>query len=209
MCDIASLSSSITIEHIIENPSNGIAIQNLLSPLIPYIQLFMKSRPEFSHAYQWTKSINMSTILLNIQFNIVDYLQLIYRVKSDPLICIIQEEKSYYDKNQMSFYIHREWIEYSKSYRDIFHSFARIFIPHHNNELTRSLANFMNLLYNEEENNLEIFAKYQHFDLEFKDSDDIPWQIPSTSTQIKCYKPKIGKDFFFFSEIYKKILIFR
>ena len=195
MCDIESLSSSITIEHIIENPSNGISIQNLLSPLIPYIQLFMKSRPEFSHAYQWTQSINMPSTLLSIQFNIVDYLQLIYRVKSNPSICIIQEEKSYYDKNQMTFYIHREWIEHSKYYRDIFHSFARIFIPHHNNELTRSLANFMNLLYNEEENNLEIFAKYQQFDLELKDSDDIPWQIPSTSTQIKCYEPKIGKYF--------------
>ena len=47
-------------------------------------------------------------------------------------------------------------------------SFARIFLPNPNKELTRSLANFMSLLYNEDENNLEIFAKYQHFDLEFK-----------------------------------------
>ncbi|CAF1197482.1 unnamed protein product [Adineta steineri] len=194
LCDIKSLSSSITIEHIIENSSDGITVKNLLSPLIPYIQLYMKSRSEFSQAYQWTKSINMSSVLLNIQFNIVDYLQLIYRMKSNSSICIIQEEKSYYNENQMIFYVHREWIEYSKYYRDIFHSFARIFIPNHNNELTRSLGNFMNLLYNEEENNLEIFAKYQQFDLEFKDSDDIPWEIPSTSTQIKCYEPKIDEN---------------
>ncbi|CAF1202196.1 unnamed protein product [Adineta steineri] len=193
-CDIKSLSSSITIEHIIENSSDGTAVKNLLSPLIPYIQLYMKSRSEFSQAYQWTKSINLSSVLLNIQFNIVDYLQLIYRMKSNSSICIIQEEKSYYNENQMIFYVYREWIEYSKYYRDIFHSFARIFIPNHNNELTRSLGNFMNLLYNEEENNLEIFAKYQQFDLEFKDSDDIPWQISSTSTQIKCYEPKIDED---------------
>ena len=63
----------------------------------------MKSRPEFSDAYQWTKSINMPSILLHIQFNIVEYLQLIYRFKSDPSVCIIQEEKSYYDQNQRIF----------------------------------------------------------------------------------------------------------
>jgi len=198
LCDIKSLSSSITIEHIIENPSNGIAIQNLLSPLIPYIQLFMKSRSEFVDAYQWTKTINMSSILLNIQFQIVDYLQLIYRLKSDLSICIIQEEKSYYDKNQMIFYIHREWIEQSKHYRDIFHSFARIFIPNYNHQLIRLLANFINLLYNEEENNLEIFAKYQHFDLEFKDLNDSPWQISSTLKPIQYFQPKIGKKNIFF-----------
>jgi hypothetical protein len=196
MCEIKSLSSSITIEHIIENPSDGFFIENLLSPLIPYIQLFMKSRPEFSDAYQWTKSINMSSILGNIQFNIVDYLQLIYRFKSDSSICIIQEEKSSYDKNQMIFYVHRQWVEQSKHYRDIFHSFARLFIPNYNKELTRSLANFMNLLFNEEENNLEIFAKYQQFDLEFKDLDDIPWQLSSaTSKPIKSFEPMIGKRF--------------
>ncbi|CAF4691683.1 unnamed protein product, partial [Rotaria sp. Silwood2] len=161
MCDIKSLSSSITIEHIIENSSDGIFIQNLLSPLIPYIQLFMKSRTEFFDAYQWTKSINMSSLLMNIQFNIVDYLQLIYRFKSDSSICIIREEKSYYDKNHMIFYIHYEWTKQLKYYRDIFHSFARIFIPYHNDDLIRSLGNFMNLLYKEEENNLEMFAKYQ------------------------------------------------
>jgi hypothetical protein len=208
ICDIKSLSSSITIEHIIENPSNGISIQNLLSPLIPYIQLYMKSRPEFFHAYQWTKSINMSSILLNLQFNIVDYLQLIYRYKSDLSICIIEEDKCYYDKNQMIFYIHRDWIEQSKYYRNIFHSFARIFIPDYNNELILLLANFINLLYNEEENNLEIFAKYQHFDLEFKDLDDIPWQISSTINPMKYFQPKIGR-----KNIYLKykilIIIFR
>ncbi|CAF1375360.1 unnamed protein product [Rotaria sp. Silwood1] len=32
----------------------------------------------------------------------------------------------------------------------------------------------MNLLYNEEENNLEIFAKYQNFDFDLNDSNDIP-----------------------------------
>src|SRR5256885_1956538 len=82
------------------------------------------------------------------------------------------------------FYIHRNWIEQSKYYRNIFHSFAKIFIPNHNNELICLLGNFMNLLYNEEDNDLEIFAKYQHFDLEFKDSNDIPWQISST-----CFQP--------------------
>ncbi|CAF4743875.1 unnamed protein product, partial [Rotaria sp. Silwood2] len=194
MCDIKSLSSSITIEHIIENPSDGIFIQNLLSPLIPYIQLFMKSRTEFFDAYQWTKSINMSSLLMNIQFNIVDYLQLIYRFKSDSSICIIREEKSYYDKNHMIFYIHYEWTKQLKYYRDIFHSFARIFIPYHNDDLIRSLGNFMNLLYNEEENNLDIFAKYQNFDLDFKDSDDIPWHMPSTSKQIKHIEPKIDEN---------------
>ncbi|CAF0749457.1 unnamed protein product [Rotaria sordida] len=185
MCDIKSLSSSITIEHIIENPSNGIFIQNLLSPLIPYIQLFMKSRSEFFDAYQWTKSINMSSLLMNIQFKIVDYLQLIYRFKFDSSICIIQEEKSYYDKNHKIFYIHHEWTQQLKYYRNIFHSFARIFLPYHNDDLIRSLGNFMNLLYNEEENNLETFAKYQNFDLNFKDSDDIPWQILSISKHIE------------------------
>jgi hypothetical protein len=165
----------------------------------------MKSRSEFVDAYQWTKTINMSSILLNIQFQIVDYLQLIYRLKSDLSICIIQEEKSYYDKNQMIFYIHQEWIEQSKHYRDIFHSFARIFIPNYNHQLIRLLANFINLLYNEEENNLEIFAKYQQFDLEFKDLNDSPWQISSTLKPIQYVQPKIGKKKnFFFSE--KKII---
>jgi hypothetical protein len=51
----------------------------------------------------------------------------------------------------------------------------------------------MTLLYNEEENNLEIFAKYQQFDLELKDRDDIPWQITSTLKPRKSYEPKIGK----------------
>ncbi|MCC7159824.1 MAG: hypothetical protein IT281_09820 [Ignavibacteria bacterium] len=153
----------------------------------------MKSRPEFSDAYQWTKSIDMSSQLINIQFNIVDHLQLIYRFNSDSSICMIREEKVYYDKNQMIFYIDHEWTEQSKYYRDIFHAFARIFLPYHNDELVRSLGNFMNLLHNEEENNLETFAKYQNFDLEFNDSDDIPWQIPSDSKQIKHIEPKIGK----------------
>ncbi|CAF3427065.1 unnamed protein product [Rotaria sp. Silwood1] len=194
MCDIKTLSSSITIEHIIKNPSNGIFIQNLLSSLIPYVQLFMKSRTEFFDAYQWTKSINMSSLLMNIQFIIVDYLQLIYRFKSDSSICIIQEEKFYYDKNSIIFYIHHEWTKQSKYYRNIFHSFARIFIPYHNDDLICSLGNFMNLLYNEEENNLEIFAKYQHFNLDFKDLNDIPWHIPSTSKQIKSIEPNIDEN---------------
>ncbi|CAM4781327.1 unnamed protein product [Rotaria magnacalcarata] len=193
MCDIKSLSSSITIEHIIQNPSTGVFIQNLLSPLIPYIQLFMKSRPEFSDAYQWTKLIDMSSQLINIQFNIVDHLQLVYRFNSDSSICMIREEKVYYDKNQMTFYIDHEWTEKSKYYRDIFHAFARIFLPYHNDELVRSLGNFMNLLYNEEENNLETFAKYQNFDLELNDSDDIPWRIPSNSKQIQHSEPKIDE----------------
>jgi hypothetical protein len=153
----------------------------------------MQSRPEFSDTYQWTKSINLSFILLHLQFTIVDHLQLIYRFQSDPSICINQNEKSYYDQHQMIFYIHRDWIEQSKYYRDIFHSFARIFIPDHNHELIRLLGNFMTLLYNEEENNLEIFAKYQQFDLELKDTDDIPWQISSTLKPRKSYEPKIGK----------------
>ncbi|UJR23006.1 hypothetical protein I4U23_026032 [Adineta vaga] len=194
LCDIKSLSSSITIEHTIQNPSNGIFIQNLLSPLIRYVQLFMKSRPEFLDAYQWTKSIQLSIILQNLQFIIVDYLQLIYRMKSDPTICIVQEEKSYFNKTQMIFYIHQEWTEHSKYYPDIFHSFARIFIPDYNNELIRSLGNFMCLLHNEDENNLEIFAKYQHFDLHLHDTDDIPWHISSISTEIKSYEPKIDEN---------------
>ncbi|CAF3301762.1 unnamed protein product, partial [Rotaria sp. Silwood2] len=51
-----------------------------------------------------------------------------------------------------------------------------------------------NLLYNEEENNLEIFVKYQKFDLEFKDSDDILWQMLSTSKQIKHIQPNIDEN---------------
>jgi hypothetical protein len=153
----------------------------------------MKSRREFFDAYQWTKSIDMSSILHNLQFIIVDYLQLIYRLKSDSSLYIIENEKSYYDKNQIIFYLHREWLEQSKHKQDIFHSFARIFIPDYNNELICLLANFMSLLYNEDENNLEIFAKYQNFDLEFKDLDDIPWKISSTFKPIKDFQPKIGK----------------
>ncbi|CAF5031143.1 unnamed protein product, partial [Rotaria sp. Silwood1] len=179
---------------LLKNPTNKIFIHNLLSSLIPYIQLFMKFRTEFFNAYQWTKSINMSSLLMNIQFIIVDYLQLIYRFKSDSSICIIQEEKFYYDKNSIIFYIHHEWTKQSKYYRNIFHSFARIFIPYHNDDLICSLGNFMNLLYNEEENNLEIFAKYQHFNLDFKDLNDIPWHIPSTSKQIKSIEPNIDEN---------------
>ena len=53
----------------------------------------------------------------------------------------------------------------------------------------------MTLLFNEEENNLEVFAKYQHFDLEFnEEEDDIPWKIPTLSKQIKRSEPKIGKN---------------
>lgn len=192
MCDIKSLSSSVTIEPIIQNSFSGTDIQNLLSPLIPYVQLYMKSRSEFSDAYQWTKSIDMPSKLMNIRFIIVDYLQLIYRFKIDSFICISREEKAYYDKDQMIFYIHHEWIEQSKYYRDIFHAFASLFLPYHNDELIRSLGNFMNLLYNEEENNLEKFAKYQNFDLELKDLDDTQWQMPSTSKHIKPIEANIG-----------------
>ena len=193
LCDIQSLSSSITIEHIIANPSDGRSIQNLLSPLIPYIQLFMKSRSEFAEAYQWTKSIDLPSKLLHLQFHIIDDLQLIYRLKSDPSICLIDKQMSYYDPNEMNFYVHREWIEQSKYYRDIFHSFARLFIPNQNKELIRLLGNFLSLLYNEEETNLESFAKYQHFDLELKDAEEIPWQMSCTSKSIQRVEPKIGK----------------
>lgn len=196
LCDIKSLSSSITIEPIIENLSDGTSIQNLLSPLIPYIQLFMKSRSEFFETYQWTKSIHMSSLLLNLQFNIIDHLQLIYRYQPDSSVYIIEEEKFYYDKNENIIYIDREWIEQSKYYHDIFHLFARIFIPNdNNNELIRLLTNFMSLLYNEDENNLERFARYQQFDLEFNDLDDIPWRIGSTTMKtIKHIEQKIGKE---------------
>ena len=83
----------------------------------------MKSRPEFSDAYQWTKSIKICPqFFSNIQFYIVDYLQLIYRLKSDSSICIIQEEKCYYDRNQMNIlYPSTMDVEQSKYYRDIFH----------------------------------------------------------------------------------------
>ncbi|CAF1375345.1 unnamed protein product [Rotaria sp. Silwood1] len=67
---------------LLKNPTNKIFIHNLLSSLIPYIQLFMKFRTEFFNAYQWTKSINISSLLMSIQFIIVDYLQLIYRFKN-------------------------------------------------------------------------------------------------------------------------------
>ena len=153
----------------------------------------MKSRSEFFDAYQWTKSINMSSILTNIRFAIVEYLQLIYRLKTNSSISITKDGKFYYDENQMIFYIHHEWIEQPKHYRDIFHSFARIFIPYYNKELIRLLGNFMSLLHNEEEDNLEIFAKHQQFDLELKDSSDIPWQISAASSKIKPIEPKIGE----------------
>jgi hypothetical protein len=206
LCDIKSLSSSITIEHIIENPSDDLFLRNLLSPLIPYIQLFMKSRPEFFDVYQRAKSIDLASILLQLQFLIIDDLQLIYRFKSDPSICIIQNEKSFYDEQQRIFYIHREWIEQSKYYRDIFHAFARIFISDYNNELIRLLGNFLSLLYNEEENDLVNFARYQQFDLQLNGPEDIPWQISSTSKPIQRSEPKIGKINFFRIKLFSKII---
>ncbi|CAF1164398.1 unnamed protein product [Adineta ricciae] len=190
MCDIKSLSSAIIIECTIENQSSGVFVQNLLAPMIRYIQLYMKSRPEFAEAYQWTKSIQLSSVLENLRFGIIDNLQLTYRMKSDPSVCIVQQQKSYFDKSELIFYVHRQWTEHSKSYRDIFHSFAQIFLPSHNRELIRALGNFMCLLYNEDEDNLEMFAKYQHFDLYSDDIEDMPWQISSTpSTQIKSIEP--------------------
>lgn len=193
-CGIHSLSSSITIEHIVDNPtSDGQSIQNLLSPLIPYIQLFMKSRPEFTDAYQRAKSIDLPSILLQLQFQLIDDLQLIYRLKFDSSISVMKREKSYYDSKGNIFYFPREWIEQSKHHQDIFHSFARLFIPNHNHQLIRLLGNFLTLLYHEEENNLDNFARYQQFDLELKDMEEIPWLISSTAKPISRPEPKIGK----------------
>ena len=193
-CGIHSLSSSMTIEHLVDNPSSDNQfIQNLLSPLIPYVQLFMKSRPEFVDAYQWTKSLDLPSLLLQLQFQLIDDLQLIYRLQSDPSISVMKREKSYYDSQEKIFYFPRQWIEQSKHYQDIFHSFARLFIPNHNSQLIRLLGNFLSLLYYEDENNLENFARHQQFDLEFKDSEEIPWKISSTSKPIVRPEPKIGK----------------
>ncbi|CAF4127665.1 unnamed protein product [Rotaria sp. Silwood2] len=92
MCDIKYLSSSIAPKHIIKNLTNEIRIQNLLSSLIPYIQLLIKSLTE-------------------------------------------------------------------------------------------------KLLYDKEENILEIFVKYRNFDLDLKDSNNIPWYMPSKLKQIKHIEP--------------------
>ncbi|CAF4749394.1 unnamed protein product [Rotaria sp. Silwood2] len=103
MCHIKSPSSSITIEHIIENPSNGIFYSKFTFSTYSLHTIIHKiSSRILRYAYQWTKSINISSLFANLQFKIVDYLQFIYRLKSDSSICTIQEEKSKY-------------------YRDIFH----------------------------------------------------------------------------------------
>ncbi|CAF3261312.1 unnamed protein product, partial [Rotaria sp. Silwood2] len=87
---------------------------------------------------------------------------------------------------------HYEWSIQSKYYRDVFHSFARRLILYHNNDLIRSLSNFRKLLYNKEENILEIFVKYRNFDLDLKDSNNIPWYMPSKLKQIKHIEPNTG-----------------
>ena len=42
-------------------------------------------------------------------------------------------------------------------------------MPYNNNELILSLANFMTLLHNEDDNNLAKFAKHQQSNLELND----------------------------------------
>jgi hypothetical protein len=195
ICNIKSLSSAIAIEHIVEHLSDGISIQNLLAPLVPYLQLFMASRPEFADAYQWTKSIDMRSVLANLRIYIVDHLQLVYRLKHDPSISVVAEERCYYDVNHRTLYVHQEWADQSKHRRDIFHHFARIFIPNvSSSDLDRSLGNFISLLHDEDNNNLETFAKYQHFDLQLREDDELPWQMPSTMAMIERAEPKIGRD---------------
>jgi hypothetical protein len=142
----------------------------------------MKSRTEFLDAYQWTNSIAMHELLRTMQFQTVDHLQVIYRYRHDPSICVVNEEKSFYDRNRSIFYIHRSWTEQRKYYSDIFHSFARLFVPNHQTTCLRLLGNFLNLLYNEEETNMTSFAKYQQFDLEFNDIDDVRWHLPVMAT---------------------------
>ncbi|CAF2455196.1 unnamed protein product [Rotaria sp. Silwood2] len=153
MCHIKSPSSSITIEHIIENPSNGIFYSKFTFSTYSLHTIIHKiSSRILRYAYQWTKSINISSLFANLQFKIKKNLNIIEIYFIDLL-------------------------EY--------------LIPYHNDELIRLLDN---LLYNEEENNLEIFVKYQKFDLEFKDSDDILWQMLSTSKQIKHIQPNIDEN---------------
>lgn len=179
LCGIRSLSSAISTEHLVDSPVDDESIRHLFSLLIPYVQLFMKSRAELSDAYQWARSIVMHSVLKRMQFQTVDRLQVIYRCREDLSIVVTHDEKTSYDADQGIFYIHRSWSEQSKHYRDIFHAFARLFLPNPQQQLIRLLGNFLHLLHNEEETNLESFAKYQQFDLELNDADDVPWEIPS------------------------------
>ena len=167
------------MEHLVDSAVDDESIRHLFSLLIPYVQLFMKSRAELSEAYQWTRSTVMHSVLKRMQFQTVDRLQVIYRCRDDLSIHVTHDEKTSYDADRGIFYIHRSWSEQSKHYRDIFHAFARLFLPNPQQQLIRLLGNFLHLLHNEEETNLESFAKYQQFDLELNDADDVPWTIPS------------------------------
>ncbi|CAF0729244.1 unnamed protein product, partial [Didymodactylos carnosus] len=189
LCNIKKLSDVLVIEHITENLCEAPQIQNFLSPLVPYIQMYMSSRPEFHTAYEWTKTINLQEKLLNIKMYLVGRLDILYRFKHNSLITVLSSEKCcsiLTDENILEFYVQRD---YNERLREICQYFSRIFvnqitnIPKMNNmntNLARNLANFMILL-NEElkENmfNLESFAKYQHFELHLKQGL-IPWSIP-------------------------------
>ena len=194
LCELQSLSSSVSIEHIAENSSDGSSIQNLLAPLIPYVQLFMQSRSELAQAYQWTKSIRMHWILANVQCHVVDHLQLLYRYKRDPSIFRVQDQKCAFDQDRAIFYVHRQWAEQVKHHRDIFDGFARVFIPTHDEESVRLLSNFLSLLHNEQRDDLESFANYQQFSLTLNDANEIPWQFSSTQGPVDSHQPNIGNE---------------
>ena len=177
---IPRFSSMISIEHHINNSTINDSIRHLLSPLIPSVQLFLQSREEFSSIYQWTKSICLHSILPKIQFYGGDHLRVIYRYRTDPLICVTREENCSYDEDQHIFYIEQSWFNENKFHREIFKNIARVFIPIDQQEqFIPLIANFLSLLYNEDQNNLQTFAKYHQFDLQLKDPNDIPWELPS------------------------------
>ena len=182
------------MEHLADNAVNNDSIRHLFSLLVPYVQLFMKSRSELVEAYQWTVSIAMHSVLKRMQFQTVDRLQVIYCYRDDRSICVTHDEKTSYDADRGIFYIHRSWSEQSKHYRDIFHAFARVFLPNPQQHLVRLLGNFLHLLHNEEEANLESFAKYQQFDLELNDVEETPWEIPSAFEPGQSDATSVGKE---------------
>lgn len=188
LCQIRSLSSIVHIEHLVQNPTSGSTIESLLSPLLPFVEMYMKSRAEFSTIYAWTQSINFVSILEHLQIVIVDDLQLIYRLENNSSICFIENEKSFYNSTENRFYFHRHCLE-----QDIYHSFARIFFPKtsSHSKLTHQLGNFLHLLSNHDQTNLDEFARYQEFQLNF---NDLHWKLSSNQSSMPDIQSKINEN---------------
>jgi hypothetical protein len=96
----------LDLENITESLREAPKVQNLCRKLVPFIQSFMHSRPEFKLAYEQFDSelLNCVKKLEEMKFYSVKELQNIYRSKLDPSVYVIVSNKTCLDMNEKNMY---------------------------------------------------------------------------------------------------------